>query len=521
MKKISPARLSQLLFLLLFLVLFVQTEYRGSDQLAAAVNSFFRADPLVAVTVLLAEKTMVWLVLPGLLLLGLSLVLGRFFCGWVCPLGTILDLVTPRIRKRGALPLLRGNLKYWLLLPLLGAALFDVNLAGLLDPLALLVRGLTFFFYPLFGDSARQVWVGLYRLLGDNRDYLAPGYALLRDHLLPFRETFYPLALLSTLLLVLIIVLERYESRNWCRNLCPLGTLLGIAARFSPLVRRPAGLCADCGACRQLCPTTFDQELLQREECILCLECQRRCPAQRVTFGFGRRPAGEPVFLQRRVLLGGLVSGFFLARVFRFRSPAAQARLLRPPGVTDEQRFLQSCVRCGECMKVCLKSALYPAIFESGAEGLYTPHLIPRLGYCEYNCTLCGQVCPTGAIPALPVEEKRRQVIGKAVFDKNQCLPFAKKTNCIVCEEHCPIPQKAIRSRTVAETTDDGRSVRLQVPYVVTELCNGCGICENVCPLEGKAGIEVFAVNDRSPLPAGGEPPPGGGEEGDPYGGAG
>lgn len=523
MKKITPARLSQFLFLAIFLLLFAQTEYRGSDQVPAAVNSFFRADPLVAVTALLAEKAMVWLVLPGLLLLGLSLALGRFFCGWVCPLGTLLDLVTSRIRKRGALALLKGNLKYWLLLPLLGAALFGVNLAGLLDPLALLVRGLTFFFYPLFGDSVRQGWVGLYRLLGDNRDYLAPAYALLRDHLLPFRETFYPLALLSTFLLVLIFVLERYESRSWCRNLCPLGTLLGVAARFSPLVRRPAGLCADCGACRQFCPTSFDRELLQREECILCLECQRRCPTRRVTFGFGHRQAGEPVLVQRRVLLGGLVSGLFLARFFRFRSPAAQARLLRPPGVADEKKFLHTCVRCGECMKVCLKSALYPAIFEAGAEGLYTPHLIPRLGYCEYNCTLCGQVCPTGAIPALPVVEKHRQVIGKAAFDKNHCLPFAQKTNCIVCEEHCPIPQKAIRSRTVAETTDEGRPVRLQVPYVVADLCNGCGICENVCPLEGKAGIEVFAVSDHSPLPAGGGLPKedSGVGDGDPYGGAG
>jgi len=126
--------------------------------------------------------------------------------------------------------------------------------------------------------------------------------------------------------------------------------------------------------------------------------------------------------------------------------------------------------------------------------------LIPRLGYCEYNCTLCGQVCPTGAIPDLLAEVKRREVIGKAVFDKNHCLPFARRIDCIVCEEHCPIPQKAIRSETVVMTGFNGEKRQVKAPYVVEELCNGCGICENVCPLEGKAGIEVFAVKTRTPL---------------------
>jgi Pyruvate/2-oxoacid:ferredoxin oxidoreductase delta subunit len=137
---------------------------------------------------------------------------------------------------------------------------------------------------------------------------------------------------------------------------------------------------------------------------------------------------------------------------------------------------------------------------QAGVEGLFTPMVIPRLGYCEYNCTLCGQVCPTAAIPNLPVAEKRRAVIGKAAFDKNLCLPFARKTNCIVCEEHCPIPEKAIRSEIVVETDPTGKRIRLQKPYVVDELCNGCGICENVCPLEGPPGIEVLAVKDRTPL---------------------
>jgi ferredoxin len=196
-----------------------------------------------------------------------------------------------------------------------------------------------------------------------------------------------------------------------------------------------------------------------------------------------------------------MAAGLLLAIPARFCMPEKESRLLRPPGVRKEDEFLGKCVRCGECMKVCLKSALYPAAWQAGIEGIYTPLVVPRLGYCEYNCTLCGQVCPTGAIPRLPAEEKHRQVIGKAVFDKNHCLPFNKRIDCIVCEEHCPIPSKAIRSRQVEVVGFDGARRTIKEPYVVEEICNGCGICENVCPLETKAGIEVFAVQNRTPLP--------------------
>jgi len=501
MKRITSARICQLLLLLVFLVLFVQTEYRGADTISAAINSFFRADPLVLVSYLAATRSFTWLLFPALLTVLFTLFLGRFFCGWICPLGTVLDLVTSRIKKSAPLRLFKGNLKYWLLLPLVSSAFLHVNLAGILDPIALLVRALTFFLYPIFGDAARSGWVDLYRLLGERRDYLAPGYEFLRDHLLPFRETFYPLALLSALLFVGIIFLERYESRNWCRNLCPLGTLLGLIGRFSPFKRTPDRLCADCKACRSLCPTSFDQELLQSDACILCMECSAGCRHGRVKFRFGRPWAdGQPLLPERRVLLGGLFFGFLLAGSFRFRKPEAQARLLRPPGAGSEEEFLKKCVRCGECMKVCLRGALYPAIAQAGVEGIYTPVVTPRLGYCEYNCNLCGQVCPTAAIPNLPIAQKRLAVIGKASFDRNLCLPYAKKTNCIVCEEHCPIPQKAIRSEVVEEVDQNGKRIKVQRPYVVDDLCNGCGICENVCPLEGKSGIEVFAVKDKTPL---------------------
>ncbi len=495
---VTPARISQLVFLAAFLVLFVTTDYRGQDEISVAVNSFVRADPLVLATFFLATGTFAWVLLPGLATLLFSIILGRFFCGWICPLGTILDLVTGKIRKSRPLTWLRGNFKYYLLGTLLFAALFRMNLAGLFDPISLLIRFLTFSLYPLVGYVFRQGWVGLYGLLGDNRDYLEGGYAFLRGYVLPFRQTFYPLAFLSLLLFTAILFLERFERRNWCKNLCPLGSLLGLLGHFSIFKRLPSRLCSDCGDCTEHCPTAFDGEILQKSNCILCLNCYAKCRFKRVKFrpAVLKTPAAH-FSPARRVMLTGLVSGFLLSRLFDFKLPSAESRLLRPPGVNGDSEFLKKCVRCGECMKVCPRNALYPASLQAGFFGLFTPMVIPRLGYCEYNCNLCGQVCPTGAIPNLPLQEKKAALIGLAVFDKNQCLPYAKKLNCMVCEEHCPIPEKAIRFETVEEADYSGKKLVLKKPYIEEKLCTGCGICEYVCPVEQKAAVEVFTRRPR------------------------
>ena len=143
--KITTARVSQLIFLALFLVLFIFTDYRGKDEISVAVNSFFRADPLVSLSYLLATKSFTYLLLPGALMFILSIMLGRFFCGWICPLGAVIDLVTNKIKKTVPIKFLKTSLKYYLLLTLLFTALFNINLAGILDPIAILIRALTFF----------------------------------------------------------------------------------------------------------------------------------------------------------------------------------------------------------------------------------------------------------------------------------------------------------------------------------------------------------------------------------------
>jgi formate hydrogenlyase subunit 6/NADH:ubiquinone oxidoreductase subunit I len=176
---------------------------------------------------------------------------------------------------------------------------------------------------------------------------------------------------------------------------------------------------------------------------------------------------------------------------------ATRPGAVRPPGAQDEDAFLTRCLRCSECMKACPTSGLQPTLLEAGLEGLWTPVLKSRLGYCDFACAACGQVCPSGAIPRLTLQQKRRQVIGLAAIDEDRCLPYAEDTPCIVCEEMCPVPEKAVVLKEVTVTREDGRGERLARPRVVASRCIGCGICEYKCPVDGRSAIVVVPPTGR------------------------
>ena len=208
--------------------------------------------------------------------------------------------------------------------------------------------------------------------------------------------------------------------------------------------------------------------------------------------------------LSRRSILTAGAAGAATALLLKV-SPVTQGKtfspeLIRPPGALPEDEFLRKCNRCGECMKVCPENALHPATLQGGVAELWTPVLIPRIGYCEYNCTLCGQVCPTGALEELTMEEKHEVKMGTAHFDTTRCLPWAYDTDCIVCEEHCPTPEKAIFAKEEEVVLRDGTTKVFKRPYVDPDLCVGCGICESVCPINDPAAIRVTSGGEsRNP----------------------
>jgi formate hydrogenlyase subunit 6/NADH:ubiquinone oxidoreductase subunit I len=147
-------------------------------------------------------------------------------------------------------------------------------------------------------------------------------------------------------------------------------------------------------------------------------------------------------------------------------------------------------------MKVCITGGLQPTLMEAGLEGIWSPVLVPKIGYCEYRCTLCGQVCPTGAIKRLTVEEKAKVSIGTAMIDKGCCLPYAHSTPCIVCEEVCPTGKKAIWLEEVKVKDADGNMVTVKQPHVDLKTCIGCGICETKCPVIDRPAIYVTSIGE-------------------------
>ena len=267
------------------------------------------------------------------------------------------------------------------------------------------------------------------------------------------------------------------------------------------MVRESHHDCTACQLCSARCPTaTIDPQrdfASDPAECTLCLECLDACPRSASTFAPALRLAPrldyDPTRRTALYSLGGVLLSAALLGSSWLRLRLHPARL-RPPGVAedpaDDGGDLPGCLRCGACWQACPTSAIQPALDEAGVEGMWTPVLKPRLGYCDYSCNACGQVCPVGAIPALSLEAKRQQVIGKAYIDTDRCLAWADGIPCIVCEEMCPLPDKAI-------TWDEGVSVPggelLQRPEVDRQKCIGCGICEYKCPLPGPAAIQVIA----------------------------
>lgn len=464
---------------------------------------FFRGDPLTGLAGIVAGRHVtVALLIAVLFGVALALLAGRAWCGWLCPLGTVLDVTPARQTKRfepDPLPRLR-NLKLLLLASVLIAALLGNLTLLILDPITLTYR--TF---------ATAVWPGVVALTNGAEQalYAVPLLrgpvnfveAHLRGAVLPVEQPLYVLNVLIAAFFVCVLALNAIRPRFWCRYLCPLGGLLGLVSRFALLQRMVGSQCLECQRCARACPMgTIDPArgfASDPAECTMCLDCAPTCAlaGQQFTWTHGRAPEQTYDPRRRELLLAGAgavaMVGLFGAERATLRP---HLRRLRPPGAQDEASFLSRCIRCGVCVAVCPTAALQPAFTQAGWAGFWSPALTPRLGYCDYSCNACGQACPTEAIPRLALAEKRLAVIGMAYIDTDRCIPWADGRDCVVCEEMCPTPEKAILLREEAVTAPDGSAATVRRPYVVRERCIGCGICENKCPLVGEAAIRVEAV---------------------------
>ncbi|WP_027370052.1 4Fe-4S binding protein [Desulfovermiculus halophilus] len=446
--------------------------------------AMIRLDPLLWIGQWLSTK----MVPAGLLQAGtivlVTLILGRFFCSHVCPLGTSMEAVSAcrGKNKRGWRPpqsWRRG--KYVLLVILAAAALAGQNLTHWGSPLSLAGRLYTIVVWPFV--HAVVATAGLSPLPGMEGE--SPRTAHLGG---------------MVLLLGVVLGSAWVVPRFWCRYLCPTGAFLALISRLALITRKVGDRCTECGLCARKCPAGIaGPGRVPAGECLVCRRCETTCPQQSVTWMAADWPAqGSGFWPGRRQVLGSMIlgagaawvswGGLWSYRGEREKGQLRAAQLIRPPGAVPETVFQGLCVRCGACMRVCPTNMLQPQGGEQGVQGMFAPLAVARRGPCRPECAACGRVCPTGAIRSLPLPEKMWAKMGTAAIDRQLCLAWEWDRGCLVCDEACPYG--AIDMQQIAGNQE-------AVPVVLENRCTGCGACEHACPVQGRAAIRVVSTGSQ------------------------
>ncbi len=531
------------------------------------INWILHLDPLVALGTILSTGKFYWPLHCALGTVVITIIFGRFFCGWVCPFGSLHQFVGFwGNRKKTAAQKIRLNkyrnaqsIKYYILVLFLVMAAFPSISAslqtGLLDPIPLVTRSFQLVLLPIFDR-------GTY-LTSVNVRYYEYGWLIF--------------AVFATAVLLNLVI-----PRFYCRFICPLGAFLGIINRFSIWrIGKNKSECINCKLCEKSCEGGCEPGgKIRISECVLCFNCLDDCGHEIISYQTRPSLAGEITNpdISRRGFILSLVSGVLVIPAVRLSGKLRgnwYHKVIRPPGALAEEEFLKRCIKCGQCMRVCPTNVIQPGGFEGGLENLWTPVLNNRIGSsgCQLNCVACGQICPTSAIRPITLSEKLGTgefaeagpiKLGTAFLDRGRCLPWAMNKPCIVCEENCPVSPKAIYTQEFFNTIRDGIlsvkkatgntietienkllpdkfatgdyycaveggqrrkivsntenlikispdeqfekipaegskievQVRLQRPYVDIERCIGCGVCEHECPVSGKKAIRISAEGE-------------------------
>ncbi|MEE9910306.1 MAG: 4Fe-4S dicluster domain-containing protein [Deltaproteobacteria bacterium] len=471
MSLIKIRKIVSVIIFILFVLLFL-----GAEPLSVFLSDAlppFQFLPALIHTIMQPQA----LFIAGLIFVALiTLMFGRVYCSFLCPLGTLQDLWmagSRRLRRRTGYSFLKpqNGLRYTLLLlTILAFPAGFLSVIGLLDPYSLAGRFFTHFLQPLA--------VGIYNL----------GIAALKPfdiYLYPKQTAFIPLSVLAVtaVFFLSIVYLAVTRGRLYCNTVCPVGTFLGFISRVSLFqFTLNQNACSECVRCESVCkagcinPQTASIDM---SRCVGCFNCLAAC--SRTTIRYRRRQgrigAGTWSPARRGFIVGGVAAaaGFFAftARPGSFPA-AADAKTdppVTPPGSLNLKHFTQACTACSLCVSVCPTQVLTPTLMDFGIRGLLQPKMNYEKSFCDYECDVCGRVCPTGAILPVGLDEKKLTQIGEAELLEDICVVFVDHKNCGACGEVCPT--HAIRF------TD---KENILYPEIDKQYCIGCGACQLACP---------------------------------------
>ncbi len=413
---------------------------------------------IYAAQIFTTVSSVAWLLVPSwflitLLVLVLPLVMGRVYCSFFCPAGFLQDLgfyVGRVLKIKGRRVPLFSGLR-------LGVLVF----CGV----AIAIKSSSYGYVDHFTNFSR--FIGLFT--ASREDGFLTAYAILFGFVIILFPIFWP--------------------RFFCHTLCPSGSLFSVFQRKSILKVTPSKTpCANCKKCAVSCPSLcIDQAgVILHDHCVMCFECVFDCPVKSFEISirrpFGRKRvdkvghgAGRRRFLRQgfAISLGVVLAGFSK----KFSNIATvETQIIAPPGAGSVRQFLTKCVSCNLCIGVCPTKVLRPLSTRVTFPDASKPHMNYAKAYCSYECTECQKICPTGAIAAQSLEEKKLTKIGQADLRPYLCIPFAEHRDCGACGEICP---------TGAIEMIEKSGVR--IPVLQNQYCIGCGACQSACPVKPEA----------------------------------
>jgi polyferredoxin len=420
-----------------------------------------------------------------LVVLLLTLLSGRTYCSFLCPLGIGQDLnsrIGGKIRKkfrRFGFKKPHTIIRYSLLAITLGVTIiWGIYLLTLLDPYSIFGRFVTFFIKPVV-----LIINNFFAHILEKFDI----YTLSHIDIKGFSILTYAIPVAFFLLTG---ILSLIKGRLYCNMICPVGTLLGLLSKISLFrVKFIESECSRCGRCSLVCKSScidFLNQNIDISRCVDCFNCISSCPDKALSYSLvgSRNTKHKTDESKRRFVAGSLLMLFGVSESLRAQEKSvpvpkrestvkeSKTSPVCPPGAGSIEEFTNHCTACSMCITACPNGVLKPSVKQYGITGLLQPVMDYHKSFCTYNCTVCTEVCPTSALKPLLLEAKKLTQIGKVNFIKDNCIVKTEKTACGACSEACP-------TKAVYMIPYEGNLV---IPETNQEICIGCGHCEYACP---------------------------------------